>query len=321
MDAEILRQYLEFYQDLGIKTLYRQPAELAGGVPSGSACPTPIPVPTDLPPLAPTGDTLLKIIEDIGDCHRCRLSAARNKIVFGVGNPQSPLVFVGEGPGADEDAQGIPFVGRAGQLLTQMIEGTAKKEGIELLRKDIYIANVVKCRPPENRTPEPDEMEICGQFLHRQLLAIRSEEGGHRTPPQGHLHRQRGEVPSAGESHAGAGRNGDLRPVPAPAAPGDPPQGRRRQDARQVVPVAGYSRNGHVPPVVPAAAVQSGRQARGLGRPQEGAALRVRLRGSGGRPRLRTEIAAFRDSLYCLAKLLARQVKLIGALQIHPESG
>jgi DNA polymerase len=112
-------------------------------------------------------------MEDIGDCHRCRLSAARNKIVFGVGNPQSPLVFVGEGPGADEDAQGIPFVGRAGQLLTQMIEGTAKKEGIELLRKDIYIANVVKCRPPENRTPEPDEMEICGQFLHRQLLAIR----------------------------------------------------------------------------------------------------------------------------------------------------
>ena len=82
-------------------------------------------------------------------------------------------MFVGEGPGADEDAQGIPFVGRAGQLLTQMIEGTAKKEGIQLLRKDVYICNVVKCRPPENRTPEPDEMEICGQFLYRQLSAIR----------------------------------------------------------------------------------------------------------------------------------------------------
>src|ERR1017187_2037914 len=165
MDAELLRQYLEFYQDLGIKTLYRRPVELAGGSASpppipmdfpplrrgGQALPPANPVNMELPPLAPTGDTLLKIIEDIGDCHRCRLSAARNKIVFGVGNPQSPLVFVGEGPGADEDAQGIPFVGRAGQLLTQMIEGTAKKEGIELLRKDIYIANVVKCRPPENR--------------------------------------------------------------------------------------------------------------------------------------------------------------------------
>jgi DNA polymerase len=172
MDAELLRQYLEFYQDLGIKTLYRQVGQAD---PEGTppANPNPNPIPMDLPPLAPNGDTLLRIIEDIGDCRRCRLSEARNKIVFGVGNPQSPLVFVGEGPGADEDAQGIPFVGRAGQLLTQMIEGTAKKEGIELLRKDIYIANVVKCRPPENRTPEPDEMEICGQFLHRQLSVIR----------------------------------------------------------------------------------------------------------------------------------------------------
>ena len=180
MDAELLRQYLEFYQDLGIKTLYRQtalpveiPMDLTPFRQVEQAFPPANAIPVDLPPLAPTGDTLLKIVEDIGDCRRCRLSAARNKIVFGVGNPQSPLVFVGEGPGADEDAQGIPFVGRAGQLLTQMIEGTAKKEGIELLRKDIYIANVVKCRPPENRTPEPDEMEICGQFLHRQLLAIR----------------------------------------------------------------------------------------------------------------------------------------------------
>ena len=127
----------------------------------------------ELPPLAPSNETLPDILQDIGDCHRCRLGATRNKIVFGVGDPRAPLVFVGEGPGADEDAQGIPFVGRAGQLLTQMIEGTAKKEGIEILRKDIYIANVVKCRPPENRTPEPDEMEICGQFLHRQLTAIR----------------------------------------------------------------------------------------------------------------------------------------------------
>ncbi len=81
-------------------------------------------------------------------------------------------MFVGEGPGADEDEQGIPFVGRAGQLLTQMIEGTAAKEGIPLKRADVYICNVVKCRPPENRTPEPDEMEMCGQFLFRQLSVI-----------------------------------------------------------------------------------------------------------------------------------------------------
>ena len=82
-------------------------------------------------------------------------------------------MFVGEGPGADEDEQGLPFVGRAGQLLTQMIEGTAAKEGIPIKRADVYICNVVKCRPPGNRTPEPDEMEICGQFLSRQLAIIR----------------------------------------------------------------------------------------------------------------------------------------------------
>jgi DNA polymerase len=94
-------------------------------------------------------------------------------VVFGSGNPQSQLVFVGEGPGADEDAQGLPFVGRAGQLLTQMIDNTASKEGIPIRRSDVYICNVVKCRPPENRTPLPDEMEICGEFLFRQLMTIR----------------------------------------------------------------------------------------------------------------------------------------------------
>jgi len=82
-------------------------------------------------------------------------------------------VFVGEGPGADEDAQGIPFVGRAGQLLTQMIEATAAREGLPLKRPDVYICNVVKCRPPENRTPEKDEMETCSPFLFRQIEAIR----------------------------------------------------------------------------------------------------------------------------------------------------
>ena len=126
-----------------------------------------------LPSLAPDGDTLQKIREDIGDCTRCRLHKGRHKIVFGSGNEHAKLVFVGEGPGADEDMQGLPFVGRAGQLLTQMIDNTAKKEGIPLSRPDVYICNVVKCRPPENRTPEADEMEICGQFLFRQLEAIK----------------------------------------------------------------------------------------------------------------------------------------------------
>lgn len=124
-------------------------------------------------PIAPDNDTLEQIRADIGDCRRCRLCQQRHKIVFGVGNPEARLVFVGEGPGADEDAQGIPFVGRAGQLLTQMIDNTAAKEGIAISRPDVYICNVVKCRPPENRTPEPDEMETCGQFLFRQLITIK----------------------------------------------------------------------------------------------------------------------------------------------------
>ena len=162
MDAELLRRYLEFYQDLGIKTLYKQQAAF-----ETSKAPQP------LPALAPSGDSLVQIRADIGDCRRCGLCESRSKIVFGVGNEKSALVFVGEGPGAEEDAQGIPFVGRAAQLLTQMIENTAKKEGIPLLRDDVYICNVVKCRPPGNRAPEPDEMEICGQFLYRQISAIR----------------------------------------------------------------------------------------------------------------------------------------------------
>src|ERR1039458_8380309 len=173
MDADLLRQYLEFYRDLGIQTLYRQSGSNAFvGQPDPDARFKPE-VREMLPDMAPAGDTLTVIQNDIGDCKRCRLHEGRNKIVFGVGSERAPLVFVGEGPGADEDAQGIPFVGRAGQLLTQMIEGTAKKEGIVLTREDVYICNVVKCRPPGNRTPEPDEMETCGQFLYRQLMTIR----------------------------------------------------------------------------------------------------------------------------------------------------
>lgn len=163
MSPEQIRQYLNYYQDLGVKNIYRRAAAAAVSAP----------LPMELPPLEPAGDTLAKISEDLGDCRRCRLCEGRSKIVFGSGNENARLVFVGEGPGADEDAQGLPFVGRAGQLLTQMIENTAAKEGIPIRRPDVYICNVVKCRPPENRTPQPDEMEICGQFLARQLMAIR----------------------------------------------------------------------------------------------------------------------------------------------------
>jgi uracil-DNA glycosylase family 4 len=112
-------------------------------------------------------DTLERIREDIGDCTRCRLCEQRNRIVFGVGNPKADIVFVGEGPGRDEDAQGEPFVGRAGKLLTDMIKA------MSLERSDVYIANVVKCRPPENRTPEHDEIATCSPFLLRQIEFIR----------------------------------------------------------------------------------------------------------------------------------------------------
>jgi uracil-DNA glycosylase len=108
------------------------------------------------------------IREDIGDCVRCKLcNLGRRQIVFGVGNPDADLMFVGEAPGRDEDIQGIPFVGRAGQKLTQIIEA------IGLKRDDVYIANVIKCRPPDNRNPEPDEVESCEPFLFRQIDTIK----------------------------------------------------------------------------------------------------------------------------------------------------
>jgi uracil-DNA glycosylase family 4 len=111
-------------------------------------------------------ETLDDIRADLGECTRCRLHKARTKLVFGVGNPKAELVFVGEGPGHDEDIQGEPFVGRAGKLLTQMIEA------MSLRREDVYICNVVKCRPPENRLPDEDEIAVCSPFLLRQLAAI-----------------------------------------------------------------------------------------------------------------------------------------------------
>jgi uracil-DNA glycosylase family 4 len=113
-------------------------------------------------------EALTAVREDIGDCTRCKLhTLGRQQVVFGVGNPEADLMFVGEAPGADEDVQGIPFVGRAGQLLTKIIEA------IDLKRDDVYIANVIKCRPPGNRNPEPDEIEKCEPFLFRQIDIIK----------------------------------------------------------------------------------------------------------------------------------------------------
>ena len=109
------------------------------------------------------------IRDEIGDCTRCALHKGRNKLVFAAGDPNARLMFVGEGPGADEDAQGLPFVGRAGQLLNNMIAAMGLK------REEVYIANIVKCRPPGNRTPEPEEANTCTPFLFRQIDVVRPQ--------------------------------------------------------------------------------------------------------------------------------------------------
>jgi len=122
----------------------------------------------ETPAPKPAGpETLEQIQADLGDCRRCKLAGGRKTIVFGEGNPHAELVFVGEGPGADEDEQGLPFVGRAGQLLNRMIQMMGMK------RDEVYICNIVKCRPPGNRTPEKDEIETCSPFLFRQLETIK----------------------------------------------------------------------------------------------------------------------------------------------------
>ena len=114
-------------------------------------------------------ETVSEIRIDLGDCHRCGLSESRTNIVFGVGDPQARLVFVGEGPGYDEDQQGEPFVGAAGQLLTRIIHA------IKLTRSQVYICNIIKCRPPRNRNPAPDEIKACYPFLNRQIVAVQPE--------------------------------------------------------------------------------------------------------------------------------------------------
>jgi uracil-DNA glycosylase len=197
---------LRFYRDLGLTEFYRRPVDVATPedpgatsteTPGGPSMTTassssmghhepdhdpsqepPIPPrkPIITPPAssaaAPITDRVsaLRIIrEEIGDCTRCTLHKGRNKIVFADGSPDARLMFVGEGPGADEDAQGLPFVGKAGQLLNNMIGAMGLK------REEVYIANVVKCRPPGNRTPEPDEANTCVPFLFQQIDVIRPE--------------------------------------------------------------------------------------------------------------------------------------------------
>jgi len=168
---------VQYYKEMGIYDFYRQPidpnVELIMQAPLENPIAENMPKAktntqaTTLPPVIGDKPAALKVIrEDIGDCTRCRLHKGRTKLVFGVGNVNADLMFVGEGPGADEDAQGEPFVGRAGQLLNNMISAMGIK------REDVYIANVVKCRPPSNRTPEKDECDTCSPFLMRQIDII-----------------------------------------------------------------------------------------------------------------------------------------------------
>ncbi len=166
LDKSQLAEHLRFFQELGVTGVNRDRAWRRRSGDDAPAAPAPDPEPVHL--IAPGRETLDAIREDIGDCTRCKLHRlGRRQVVFGVGNPNADLMFVGEAPGADEDIQGIPFVGRAGQLLTKIIEA------IGLKRDDVYIANVIKCRPPENRNPEPDEVETCEPFLFRQIETIK----------------------------------------------------------------------------------------------------------------------------------------------------
>jgi len=185
-----VRAHLEYQQSTGLEDLPRASAVTGAPRPSPPtrlASPAATLAPAAAPPVpsarnsaAPaSGDlfatttlqragTLEELRAELGDCRRCKLAPGRTHIVFGVGNPGARLMFVGEGPGRDEDLKAEPFVGRAGQLLTEIIT-----KGMKLRREDVYIANVIKCRPPENRNPEPDEIAACQPFLLRQIEIIK----------------------------------------------------------------------------------------------------------------------------------------------------
>jgi uracil-DNA glycosylase family 4 len=172
LDRDQLEEHLRFAGELGVAGVSRDAAwrtRADAGVRLGSD-PTPTPQSGEAPVVLfkSAAEALVGIREDIGDCTRCKLHAlGRTQVVFGVGNPEAGLMFVGEAPGADEDEQGIPFIGRAGQLLTRIIAA------IDLTRDHVYIANIIKCRPPQNRNPEPDEVASCEPFLFRQIDVIK----------------------------------------------------------------------------------------------------------------------------------------------------
>jgi uracil-DNA glycosylase family 4 len=163
----VLKEYLEYLKDAGVTEHWGPKSFMWARGKDATAAPLPIPG-GKAQETAPSLNTLEEVREYLGECTRCKLHKGRTNIVFGVGNPDARLVFVGEGPGRDEDIKGEPFVGRAGQLLTDIIE-----KGMKLRREDVYIANVVKCRPPDNRNPEDDEIAACEPFLLRQLDVIR----------------------------------------------------------------------------------------------------------------------------------------------------
>ena len=177
MDRTQLAEHLKFAAELGVAGTSRDPmwrrrgtGEASGAAPTPAAAIPAAPMSTAQPVAfsKTAAEALSAIRADIGDCTRCKLhTLGRTQVVFGVGNPSADLMFVGEAPGGDEDIQGIPFVGRAGQLLTKIIEA------IGLTRDDVFIANVIKCRPPQNRNPEPDEVETCEPFLFGQIDVIK----------------------------------------------------------------------------------------------------------------------------------------------------
>jgi uracil-DNA glycosylase len=177
LDRNVLRERLQFYRELGVGPLYRRQGSSTSARESHEtvANESVEKLALETPQMSATPQTadrdaqLRVILNDIGpSCQRCKLARlGRKQIVFGTGDPHAELMFIGEGPGADEDAQGLPFVGRAGQLLNNMIAAMGLK------REQVYIANIVKCRPPGNRTPERDECDTCSPFLMRQIQVIR----------------------------------------------------------------------------------------------------------------------------------------------------